>query len=119
VHKINKLSAWVIVAAAIGILNALFYTYVRLSGCTSGVGYGVPMGGGECQPFIEKHFGLIGFLGDLWLLLIAWPVANILLALFFCKRFELSKILAFAFILLLAPSTVAILRVFYPLAASD
>jgi hypothetical protein len=118
-HGTKRLLVWAIVVVATVILNAIFHVIVRLDGCTPGVGYGVPMGGGECQPFSEGYFGILGFLTGLWFFLIGWPLANLLLGLFLCKKFDVSKLLVFAVIFVFAPATIAISRTFYPLIFQD
>jgi hypothetical protein len=115
----KRLLVWAIVVAATVALNAIFHAIVRLDGCTPGVGYGVPMGGGECQTFSEGYFGMIGFLIGLWFFLIGWPLANILLGIFLCKKIDVSKLLVFPVIFVLAPATIAISRTFYPLISPD
>jgi hypothetical protein len=118
-YKINRLTAWAIVVAGTVVLNALFYTLVRLEGCTPGVGYGIPMGGGECQPLSESYFGFVGFMGDLWFLLMGWPSANILLGLFLCKKFSVSKLLVFPVIFVLAIGTGVIFYHLFPSSVPD
>jgi hypothetical protein len=115
----NRMLVWIIVVAATVVLNAAFHTLVRLEGCTPGVGYGIPMGGGECQPFTESYFGLIGFLGGVWFFLIGWPGANLLLGLYFAKRYGMSKLLTFPVIFVLAFGTFAVLGHLYPSFAPD
>jgi hypothetical protein len=105
---------WALVLLATVSLNALFYMYQYFGGCTPSIGLGTPMGGGECQRVVEHSLGLVGFLGDLWLFLVGWPAANIVLGLYLSKKLKISKPAVFGAILVLAIGTVASFRFLFP-----
>jgi hypothetical protein len=118
-HNPNSVLVWALVALATIVLNAVFHTLIYLDGCTPDIGYGTPMGGGECQGFVESFFGFVGFVGTVCFVLLGWPAANIVLGLYLSKELKISKLFVFALIFVLAPGTIAALRYLYPSFAPD